>query len=208
MNSQKQATRTALEPQRRHGKLRVAALMRAAAAVIAERGFEAATMAEVAARAGAPIGSLYRFFPNKEVLGDALIKRYDELVDAAFETIDSDPATSSTEAFANALLDLLVDLRSETRAIIALLEARSNWSEKRGQFHCAILEDIAQKLKQRNPRLGTKAAEDMAVVLLSNMKTMVTLSTARDGEPDSGAIAQLREMTRLYLASKLDDAQP
>jgi AcrR family transcriptional regulator len=42
--------------------------MEAAAAVIAERGFESATMAEIAARAGAQIGSLYRFFPNKEVL--------------------------------------------------------------------------------------------------------------------------------------------
>ena len=59
--------------------LRVASLMESAAAVIAERGFESATMAEIAARAGAQIGSLYRFFPNKEVLADALIHRYGEL---------------------------------------------------------------------------------------------------------------------------------
>ena len=39
--------RVALEPQRRPGKLRVAALLDAGAAVIAERGYEAATMAEV-----------------------------------------------------------------------------------------------------------------------------------------------------------------
>ena len=55
--------RSALEPQRRPGRLRVAALLEAGAAVIAERGYEAATMAEVAARAGAPIGSLYQILP-------------------------------------------------------------------------------------------------------------------------------------------------
>ena len=79
--------RSLLEPQRARGKLRVASLMEAAAAVIAEKGFEAATMAEIAIRAGAQIGSLYRFFPNKEVLADALIQRYGELIDEAFGKI-------------------------------------------------------------------------------------------------------------------------
>ncbi|MET1046071.1 MAG: helix-turn-helix domain-containing protein, partial [Hyphomicrobium sp.] len=57
--------RGALRPQRRPGQERVAALLEAAAAIIAEKGYDGATMAEVAARAGAQIGSLYRFFPNK-----------------------------------------------------------------------------------------------------------------------------------------------
>ena len=67
--------RQAVEPRRRPGKERVAALMEAAASVIAERGYEAATMAEIAARANALVGSLYHFFPNKEVLAEALIRR-------------------------------------------------------------------------------------------------------------------------------------
>ena len=60
--------RVTLEPQRSTGKRRVAELLRAGADVIAERGFEAATMAEIAARAGAQIGSLYRFFPNLSLI--------------------------------------------------------------------------------------------------------------------------------------------
>jgi hypothetical protein len=60
-------------PQRRNGKLRVAAILKAGEAVIAEKGYEAATMAEIAARSNTKIGSLYRFFPNKEVLANALI---------------------------------------------------------------------------------------------------------------------------------------
>src|SRR5258707_570571 len=67
-------------PQRRNGKLRVAAILKAGAAVISEKGYEMATMAEIAARSNTKIGSLYRFFPNKEVLANALIAHYHQSV--------------------------------------------------------------------------------------------------------------------------------
>src|ERR1700721_2395516 len=120
--------RGALEPRRRPGRLRVAALLEAGAAVIAERGFEAATMAAIAARAGAPIGSLYRFFPNKEILADALLQRFGERVNAAFEQIDVRVKSLSTRALAEALLELIPGLHGERLAARALLEAHSDWS--------------------------------------------------------------------------------
>ena len=92
--------RTALKPQRRAGEERVAALLQAAAEVIAEKGYDAATMAEVAARAGAQIGSLYRFFPNKDVLANALVDRFRARIAAAFDSIESQIATLSSSAFA------------------------------------------------------------------------------------------------------------
>jgi AcrR family transcriptional regulator len=195
--------RTALAPQRRHGKLRVVALMEAGAAVIAERGFQAATMAEVAARAGAPIGSLYRFFPNKEVLADALIKRYLELLDAAFARVDDPPGSSSLDAFVDALLAVFVGLRGETQAVIALLDAHSDWSEKRGELKEAIYRNVAQKLMLRNPRLAADSARDMAPVLTQNIKATAAQIAERGGT--DGVVAELREMTRLYLAAKLGE---
>jgi AcrR family transcriptional regulator len=59
-------------PKLRRGKARVAALTEAAAVVFAEKGYDAATMTEIAAKAGASIGSLYQFFPTKELLAAAL----------------------------------------------------------------------------------------------------------------------------------------
>lgn len=189
--------RQAREPQRRPGKLRVAALLAAGAQLIAERGFESATMAEIAARAEAPIGSLYRFFPNKDILADALIRRYSQFIEDAFEKIASD-AGSSTEAFATALLTSIVELRGETQAVLALLDARANGSVRRREFHDNILRNIARLLTRRDPRLGSKV-DDMAVVLLQNIKAMKSLSL----EHDAGAIGELRTMTRLYLESQL-----
>ena len=195
--------RSLLEPQRARGKLRVASLMEAAAAVIAEKGFEAATMAEIAIRAGAQIGSLYRFFPNKEVLADALIQRYGELIDEAFGKIEGQMASSSVNDLADKLVDLLVELHGESKAITALLEARSEWSAKRAEFRNAALRRIAQILILRSPKLRPDTADDIAVVLLHNMKTMKAMTLEQGIATSPGAPAELREMNRLYLASKL-----
>ncbi|MBV8639604.1 MAG: TetR/AcrR family transcriptional regulator [Candidatus Eremiobacteraeota bacterium] len=203
MESQKSAaapSRPALEPQRRHGKQRVAELLRAGASVIAERGFDAATMAEIAARAGAPIGSLYRFFPSKDALAEALIQRYNELVDDSFDQIDDGIETLTTDGLANALLDLLIDLRGETQSsMVELLNVSSDRPAMSAEFQNTFLRHIAHTLKRRSPRLQEKNAQDMAVVLLQNMKAMKYLEPERD----AGAIAELRAMTELYLRSKL-----
>jgi len=192
--------RVALEPQRSTGKRRVAELLRAGADVFAERGFEAATMAEIAARAGAQIGSLYRFFPNKDALADALIRRYRELVDAAFEKTDSRAGSSTTEEFADDLLGVFASVRGESPAIVVLLDARSDANAWRGEFHERSLRGVIASLKLRDATLSDPKAHDMAVVLLQNMKAMKSL----DVERNAGAVAELRAMTALYLKSKLE----
>src|SRR6266700_1792371 len=60
-------------PKRQRGRLRVAAILQSAREVFMEKGYDAATMTEIAARSGTAIGSLYRFFPSKESLSDALL---------------------------------------------------------------------------------------------------------------------------------------
>ncbi len=195
--------RGALEPRRRPGRERVAALLEAASSVIAEKGFEAATMAEIASRAGALIGSLYHFFPNKEALSNALIHRYARNIDEAFARIDGQAASMPIEAFADALVYLLVDFQGESMAMRALLESRPEWSVKPQEFRDALLTHIARTLRIRSSHLGPETAHDMAVVLLHCMKNMKALTADRDGEVSHGASVELRDMIRLYLASRL-----
>jgi AcrR family transcriptional regulator len=195
--------RIALQPQRSHGKLRVAALLEAGADVIAEKGFQAATMTEIAAKAGAPIGSLYRFFPSKEILADALVQRYSELVDEVFDKINNQIKSLSTEALAEALLNIMADVHREKRAIRALLEAQPDSWAKREEFRSAMRRRVAKTLTLRNPKLDPKLARDMAVVVIQNMKTVGALNQDLRGDALSGALVELREMTRLYLEAKL-----
>jgi AcrR family transcriptional regulator len=211
MNSNKSIAaqkRGALVPQRRPGKLRVAALLEAGALVIAEKGFQAATMAEIASKAGAPIGSLYRFFPNKEILADALIQRFGELIDEAFAKINGTIKSMSTAALAESLLNMLVDLHGEKLAMRALLEAHSDWSAKREQFRRAMRRHIAETLTLRRPKLNPTVARNMAIVILQNMKTVSVLNRELGPGERSGALAELRDMTRLYLADRLEEFKP
>jgi AcrR family transcriptional regulator len=182
--------------------------MEAAAAVIAERGFESATMAEIAARAGAQIGSLYRFFPNKEVLADALMHRFGELLDELFRKLAGRATSLSVNDLADSLMDFCDELPGETRAITALLDARPEWSIKRAEFQKSIVRHIAQIILLRAPKLLPQTADDIAVVLLHNMKTKRALTVEPGIVTSPGATAELREMNRLYLASKLSRKRP
>src|SRR5580692_10395931 len=103
MPSQKSIV-VARAPQRERGRLRVAALLEAAAQVFAEKGFDGTTMTEIAARAATAIGSLYQFFPNKEALADAVLARYGELIDGALRRIEEQALAPA--ALAGALFDL------------------------------------------------------------------------------------------------------
>jgi AcrR family transcriptional regulator len=198
--------RTALVPQRRAGQERVAALLQAAAEVIAEKGYDAATMAEIAERAGAQIGSLYRFFPNKDVLANALVERFRARIAGAFDIIESKIAILSPGAFADALLDLLANLHGETQPIVALLEARSEWSARRLEFRRELRRRVTRTLLLRCPALRKNHAEDIAAVLLQNMKSMTVLTRELGDGVRLGALAELRIMTRQYLAMKFGES--
>ncbi|SDS04533.1 TetR/AcrR family transcriptional regulator [Bradyrhizobium canariense] len=195
--------RPALSPQRSVGRKRVANLMIAAADVIRERGFDAATMAEIAERAGAKVGSLYRFFPSKEVLADALMQRYADLIDTACDEIDARLSALTVDELADLFVNFLVRIHHESGALTALLEARSHWSAKRLEFREQALKRVANTLLLRAPGLPRKTARDMAVVLLNNMKTMVAMTVDKSAPTSPGSADELSLMNRLYLASKL-----
>jgi AcrR family transcriptional regulator len=199
--------RPALSPQRSVGRERVAKLMTAAADVIRERGFDAATMAEIAERAGAKIGSLYRFFPSKEVVADALMQHYANLIDAACDEIDGRLSAITVDELADLFVNFLVRIHHETRALGALLDARSQWSAKRLEFREQALKRFANTLLLMAPGLPRKTARDMAVVLLHNMKTMVAMTLDKSAPTSPGSADELRQMNRLYLATKLADSE-
>jgi len=63
----------------------VSILLEAAAQVLERDGLEGFTTNAVAQRAGVGVGSLYQYFPNKDALVLALMRREDEAFDAAAE---------------------------------------------------------------------------------------------------------------------------
>lgn len=177
----------------------MAAILEAAEAVIAERGYETTTMAEIAARSGTKIGSLYRFFPNKESLANTIVVSALENLTAKFDQFDTGAKALSVQALADGLLALFIDLFS--RRALRKLSASDNWSIKQDDFRNTALQRTATTLRTHTPSLSRKAAADIASVLLSHAKTMATYEDNFGSAP--GVMIEFRDMTRLYLQSRL-----
>ncbi len=90
-------------PAREKGRARVAALMSAAVATFVEKGFEATTMTEIAARAGASIGTLYLFFATKDVLAQAILAETAEDLSGRLDGLSERAAGLTPAQIADAL---------------------------------------------------------------------------------------------------------
>ena len=193
-------TRAIQAPQRSNGKLRVAAILEAAAAVIDEKGYEGATMAEIAERSCTKIGSLYRFFPNKESLADTIVVNARQNLDAAFNQLDAGVNALSIRALTDHLMALIFDLFTRP-GLIKLLDTDRDWSVKREEFRSALEQRLAKTLMIHTPDLSKKPAADIAQVVLLNAKTVAKHQAYFDSA--SSVPDEFRDMTRLYLQSRL-----
>jgi AcrR family transcriptional regulator len=195
-------SRDPLAPQRINGRQRVAELMQAAAEVFQERGFEAATMAEIAARADAKVGSLYRFFPSKDAIAESLMRNYSEILEAEFQRVIGCAASLSVVQLADALIDLLVKTHSRLRAYTALLDSHSDRTDIRLRFREQAVGGVLAALRANTPHLSDDEGRDIATMVLNNMKTMVGM-TFGDAPTTGNAPAELRLMNQLYLENRL-----
>jgi AcrR family transcriptional regulator len=202
MASQKSnaAPAAAREPKRERGRLRVTAILDAAAAVFGEKGYDAATMTEIAARANTAIGSLYQFFPTKEVLADALLAWYVELLGKALDAIAQRAARLSPSELADAFIDFMLDLQSERAAAIALVEARSDIADKRTMLRGATRRQIATILViATGGALPEAKASSMAVLLLHVLKAVPAFVQEEAGTRES-LVDEARGLARLYIS--------
>jgi len=190
----------AREPKRQRGRLRVAAIMEAGAEVFTERGFDAATMTEIAARSGTAIGSLYRFFPSKESLADALLLRYAQHSLDGLAELGGRAARMTPDVLADAFLDFKLALQSRRSLAIALMDARGGSTYIRRRFRQAMRDSAADILRQAFPCLTRAKSEAMAVLLLHVLKA-VSGAVQDDPEARRPMLAEIRELLRVYFAA-------
>jgi AcrR family transcriptional regulator len=94
------------QPRQARSRATAASMLDAAAHILAERGFAGFTTNAVAERAGASIGSLYQYFPNKYALIEAVRRRhFDEVLAALRAAQDSKlPRARRIAAFADGMI--------------------------------------------------------------------------------------------------------
>ena len=174
--------------------------MQAAAALFAERGFDATTMTDIAARSGTAIGSLYRFFPSKDALAQALLARYRAGLDRTLAEIERDAADLSAAAIADGLLDCILELMPERNAATILLEPNSGVGAQRLAIRAMLPARITAILAAA--RISSTRVAAVAVVVLQILKMAAPLAASPPDEAIE-AVSELRELLRLYLVARL-----
>ena len=102
------------EPVQARSTARLATLLDAAAAVVDEVGYERLTTAMVAERAGASIGTVYRYFPDRVVVLQGLSARYLQQFGERAVTIANDPRYKTWQDAVSAIIDAVAsDFRRE-----------------------------------------------------------------------------------------------
>lgn len=201
MPSQKSS---AVQPKRARGRARVEALLEAASQVFAERGYDPATMTEIATRSSTAIGSLYRFFPTKEALAETLLQRFQERSAAGFEALAGRAGGIGAEALTEALVREVAGSKSDSlrAGTVAILEGRSDAPEIRRSFRARRRKQIASVLRAANPALSQDRAQDRAAVVLYLLKGEQTLAQE---EPAAARrlIPELRRVAAQYVEGAL-----
>jgi AcrR family transcriptional regulator len=192
----------AREPKRQRGRQRVAAILEAGREVFTEKGYDAATMTEIAARSGTAIGSLYRFFPSKESLADALFQHYTRRMTQGLAALAERAPDMTPEVLATALVDLMLTLQEERSFVIALTDARGVDPALKSQYREATRQGTAGIVRKVVPHLPQAKSEAMAILLLHVLRVVPRTAEEQDAPATHRAVlAEIRELIRLYLVS-------
>lgn len=160
-------------------------------------------MTEVAARAGASIGSLYQFFPTKELLAAGVLQAYLDGVYRQLEELAGRAAQMPAAELADTLFGLLAASRAAYPAFAALVEGFGALPAMTGDIRKEMRRRVAAVLQARAPRLAPAAVEAMAMAVLQMMKAAAALD-AETALPARGAgLDELCAMLRGYLAAQL-----
>jgi AcrR family transcriptional regulator len=189
-------------PKRQRGRLRVAAILATGREVIMEKGYDAATMTEIAARSGTAIGSLYRFFPSKESLADALLHHFAQRMTDGLGTLAERASDMTPELLATELVDLMLALQDERSFVITLTDARGGNKVLKKQYRESTRQATAGIVRKVVPHLPKAKAEAMAILLLHVLKAVPRTAEENDDPATRRAVlAEVRDLIRLYLVS-------
>jgi AcrR family transcriptional regulator len=188
-------------PAQKRGEQRLHAILDAAAALLAERGFDGLTLTDVSERSQSSIGSLYRFFSSKEQLVEALAHRTAAAIDSDAESKPAFPLESSdVDRFVGWYVPWMTRMFQLHPEIGALLHEPGP--------HCAPLQRSAMQpivafLSARGDAHSSDATLRAAAMAMQLAIGALKLPAFLPGTSQESALGELRVALSAYLAAKI-----
>lgn len=193
-------------PCQERGARRVAELLEAAEGVIAQSGYEAATMCAIAERAGASIGSLYQFFPNKAAITLALHAHYGTQFDAICAPLTGEAGSLSLKEFVGRLIDLTIRFVDGHPAFLALLDAPRS-TRTSPEIRKLLRKRFAGFFLAQQPALSRSKAQQLATITMHIMKALNQLYTELAPGERRSFIQEFKLVLYSYLSASIKPAE-
>lgn len=195
-------------PRQARSAARVERLLDAAEAVFEEVGYDAATTNLVAARADVPVGTLYRWFPDKGALAEALTDRYiQELLGMYDGLLDRLTPGERIGDFLRGVMASIVERARTQRALPALLVSTmvpGRRSDAGTRLRLTLTEHIGRIIDLRVPGVPDDVREDTAQVCVTF--TYLVISAATEGDEGRHLADEYVDALIAYLEAKFPDA--
>lgn len=150
------------KPSQARGKERVRLILASALELYREYGIEEVTTNDIAERAKIPIGSLYRYYPNKDSITKAIIELYADDVASSFKEIAKNPMIKymSWEEVMTVLLDCWASYSrlNGSFSFLFAIWANPRLNQETGKSQAKFLSAFSAVLKKRCPKLKTRQA--------------------------------------------------
>jgi AcrR family transcriptional regulator len=157
-------------PRQERGEARVTGLLKAAEAEFGQQGYEAATMTAIAERAGASIGAVYQYFPDKAALAEALRQRYAIHWESLWKALEKEAEALDDDALASRMVALITVFFEDYPAYLPLTDAPR--APKSAVAKARRREQLATLIRKRKPGLRAAVALRMASVIVQVLKGM------------------------------------
>jgi AcrR family transcriptional regulator len=157
-----------------------AVLLDAALSVFTEHTFGGAAVAEVAKRAGMSVGTLYRYFPSKEALGNAVFRQWKGLL---LERMTELAGEESARAVFGRMFQVFLEFAESAPDAFAFLEFQQHvaYLDEESAALSARVEAAGEELISRGQQAGEIRPGEPAMLLALVYGALVGLIRARRG---------------------------
>ncbi|CAN5276563.1 TetR family transcriptional regulator [soil metagenome] len=190
------------EPVQARSTARLASLLDAAASVVDEIGYERLTTALVAERAGASIGTVYRYFPDRIAVLQGLSARF---LGVSLDTIRATLIDEANDSWAKAFRSVIDDLVESFRTVPGfrslrfgdVLDLRPTTLADSGV--CTVAKVIASALSDRFGLDAGETLEFRITVTLDLADALLNRAFETDADGDQRYIDEAHTLVRNYL---------
>ena len=193
-------------PTQARSRERLRRVLDAADEVLAEAGADAFTTTLVAAQAGVPIGSVYRFFPDKEAIVEALALRYwSDLEDLVAGVADADGTEPVDDPVTAVFEALILGFRARP-GFLSLWYGGLRTERVRDATRptrTAIARSIERILARRWPDTPRRERARVAEMVVLAGDGLLREAFRRDRTGDQAVLTESKLMLRAYIAARL-----